>query len=69
MGGQGDRVARSWAAECPGAPHFARSGNNNNTAEGVTGDDGERASGERTVVEMATALKGGCRRLATAAPG
>mgnify|MGYP003314624357 CR=1 FL=1 len=25
-------------AESPGAPHFARSGNNNNTAEGVTGD-------------------------------
>ena len=31
-------------------------------------DDGERASGERTVVEMATALKGGCRGVGNRGP-
>ena len=38
MGGGRDNVGPTLAAEGPGAPHFARSGNNNNTAEGVTGD-------------------------------
>ena len=33
-----DNLPRTLPAESPGAPHFARSGNNNNTAEGVTGD-------------------------------
>ena len=31
-------------------------------------DDGERASGERTVVPMATALKGGCRGVGNRGP-
>ena len=57
-----------FARRGPWGALFARSGNNNKTTQGTDGDDGERASGERTVVEMATALKGGCRGVGNRGP-
>ena len=62
------QLGTDFARRGPWGAHFARSGNNNKTTKGTDGDDGERASGERTVVQMATALKGGCRGVGNRGP-